>query len=195
MNYRYAYVLCICPVLFSGCFSKKIDTNPSSMQLSRLGVTLQIPENFQPLPQDRFKDVEVPRTTIIEAEPFTVIPLYAYAEISGKGIMIISELKFNEGFTPEKYPMNNIFLYKKNLEKYFKVEEITSEEIYGKDITTVLLAIMFEEEEEEDFSLFKGLCYYYPERFFMIDLYLLNSKITPDDAFRLQNIFSSLGIY
>ena len=192
MNRRYVCVLSICLVLFSGCLREKNKADSGSIKLPRLGVALQIPENFKPLPQNSFNDMEVPRTTIIETEPFTVIPLYAYEDSSGKGIIIISELKFNEGFTPENYPMNNIFLYKRNLEKFFKVEELTSEEIHGKDITTVLLAMVF---EGEDISLFKGLCYYYPERFFMIDLYAVNSKITPDDAFKLQNIFSSLGIY
>jgi hypothetical protein len=132
--------------------------------------------------------------TIIKAEPFTVIPRYAYAESSGKGFIVISELKFNEGVTAEKYPLNSIFMYQKNLEKYFDTGEISSEEIDGKDISTILMAMMFE-EESEDIALFKGLSYVYPDRFFMIDLYVIRGKAVIDDASGYINLFYSMEIY
>jgi hypothetical protein len=189
----YISLLCFC-LLFSGCFLKKKEAETSSVQLPKLGVAFKLPENFQPLPKDKFGDMEALGATLVEVEPFTVTPLYAYAEQSGKGILVISELQFSEGSEPEKYPLDNIYMYKKNLEAHFNVEEIKHEEINGKDVTTVLLAMLFE-DEEGGISLFKGLSYKYPDQFFMIDLYVANSKAASQDAFGFQNIFNSLSIY
>jgi hypothetical protein len=155
---------------------------------------MKLPENFQPLPQETFKDIETLGATILEVNPFTVIPQYAYVDTSGKGIMVISELQFSEGISPEKYPMDNIFIYQKNLETHFASGEITSEELGGHDVTTVLMAMMFQ-EEGDDIALFKGLCYVYPSCFFMIDLYVIKDKVTTIDATHYVNIFSSLGVY
>jgi hypothetical protein len=153
-----------------------------------------LPENFQPLPQEKLKEAETLGATVLEVTPFTVIPQYAYIESSGKGIMVISELQFSEGVSPEKYPLDNIYIYQKNLEKHFASGEITSEEINGNEVTIVLMAMTFQ-EGEDDIALFKGLCYVYPERFFMIDLYVFKDKVTGADAANYANVFYSLGIY
>jgi hypothetical protein len=191
---RFAYLPLVCLLLLSGCFLKKKEAGTGVVKLSGLSVTMKLPENFQPLPKDKLGDMAELGTTVIEAEPFTVTPLYAYFESSGKGILVVSELKFSEGSEPEKYPLDSVYIYKKNLEAHFGVEEISHEEINGKDITTVLLAMEFE-DENGGISLFKGLSYKYPNQFFMIDLYVTNSKVTSKDAFGFQNVFNSLGIY
>ena len=49
-------------------------------------------------------------------------------------------------------------------------------------------------ESEGDISLLKGLCYKYPDQFFMIDLYAVNAKITREDALGFQNLFYSIGL-
>ena len=90
--------------------------------------------------------------------------------------------------------MDNIYIYKKNLEEFFGSGEIQYEEINSGDITTILLAMAFQEGDEE-ISLFKGLSYKYPDQFFVIDLYVVNSKVAAGDAFGFQNVFNSLGIY
>jgi len=190
----YICFLCFCLIFLSGCFLKKKEADTGSVQLSGLGVTFKLPENFQPLPKDKLAGMEALGATALEVEPFTVVPLYAYAESSGKAVLVISELKFNEGGEPEKYPLDTVYIYKKNLEAHFEVDEISHEEINGQEITTVLLAMSFD-GEDGGVSLFKGLCYKYPDRFFMVDLYVTNSKITSKDAFGYQNIFNSLGIF
>ena len=190
----YICVLCFCLIFLSGCFLKKKESDTDTVKLSGLGVTFKLPENFQPLPKDKLGDLEALGATVLDVEPFTVTPLYAYVESSGKGILVVSELKFNEGGEPEKYPLDSVYIYKKNLEAYFEVDEISHEEINGQDITTVLLAMSFD-DEDGGLSLFKGLSYKYPARFFMIDLYVTNSKVNPKDAFGFQSVFNSLGIY
>jgi hypothetical protein len=191
---KYLSLQLVCLLLFSGCFLKKKEADTGTVKISGLGVAFKLPENFQQLPKDKLSDMETLGTTALEVEPFTVTPLYAYAETSGKGILVVSELKFNEGSEPEKYPLDSVYIYKKNLEAHFGVEEISHEEINGKDITTVLLAMGFE-DEDGGLSLFKGLGYKYPDSFFMIDLYLNNSKVTSKDAFGFQNIFNSLSVF
>jgi hypothetical protein len=187
-------VLCVCLALFSGCFLRKNAADSGSTELSELGVALKIPESFKPVPQRQLNTAEAFWATVLDVEPFTVIPVYAYADQDGKAVLVISRLQFSEGSVPRRYPMDNIFIYQKNLETYFGAGEITNEEIDGQHITTVLLAMAFQ-EDEEDIFLFKGLCYYYPDNFFMIDLYVVNSKVTPDDAAGFHNIFSSLSVY
>jgi len=187
-------LLCVCLALFSGCFFKKKATDSGSVKLAKFGVTMKLPENFQPLPKEGFKDIETLRETVLEVAPFTVIPQYAYIDSSGKGVMVVSELQFSEGNSPEKYPMDNIYIYQKNLETHFASGEITSEELDGKDVTTVLMAMMFQ-EDGNDIALFKGLCYVYPNCFFMIDLYVFKDKVTSADAANYVNAFNSLGVY
>jgi len=182
------------PVALFRLFFKKSLSDSSTVKFDKFGVAMKLPENFQPLPKDKLGETNAMVFTVIDAEPFSVTPLYAFFESSGKGILVVSELKFNEGTGPEKYPLDSLYIYKKNIAAHFNVEEISHEEINGKDITTVLLAMLFE-EEGGDISLFKGLSYKYPDRFFMIDLYVTNSKVTPKDAFGFQNVYNSLSIY
>jgi len=193
MYRRFLYFLCVCLALFSGCFLRKNTSDSGSTKLSELGIALKIPESFQPLPQIQLKDIETLGATTLDVQPFTVTPKYVYAD-QDKGVLVISQLQFSEDAVPRRYPMDNIFIYKKNLEAYFGAGEITSEEIDDQHITTVLLGMMFQ-EGEDDISLFKGLCYYYPDKFFMIDLYVVNSKVTTDDASGFQNIFYSLSVF
>jgi hypothetical protein len=181
--------------LFSGCFLRKKDAVDSGVtKLPQLGITLKLPKNYQPLSAEQLESVETLGATALDVEPFAVVPRYAYAESSGKGIMVVSQLQFREDAEPEKYPMDNIYIYQKNLETYFASGEITSEEIGGKDVTTVLMAMMLE-EDGDDIALLKGLSYVYPDRFFMIDLYAIKSKNTANDASNYMNTFLSLGIY
>jgi len=164
------------------------------IKLPQLGITLKLPKNYQPLPPEQLENVEMFGMTVVEVEPFAVVPCYAYAENSGKGIMVVSQLQFREGHEPEKYPMDNIYIYRKNLETYFASGEITSDEIGSKDVTTILMAMMLE-EDGDDIALLKGLSYVYPDRFFMIDLYAIKNKNSVTDASNYMNTFLSLGIY
>jgi len=190
----YICALCACLLFFSGCFLKKNPTDSGVTKLPQLGITLKLPENYQPLPTEQLETVETLGATILDVEPFAAIPRYAYVEQSGKGILVVSELKFRENAEPEKYPMDNIYIYQKNLETYFASGEISSDEIGGNDVTTVLMAMMLE-EDGDDIALLKGLSYVYPDRFFMIDLYAIKSKNTVNDASNYMNTFLSLGIY
>jgi len=189
------YICALCAlVLFSGCFLKKKSADSSIEKLPKLGVTLKLPENYQPLSPEQLESVKMLGATVVDVEPFTVIPHYAYAESSGKGIMVISQLQFNKDAEPEKYPMDNIYMYQKNLETHFASGEISSDEIGGNDVTTVLLAMMLEEDGDE-IALIKGLSYVYPDRFFMIDIYAIKDKNTVEDASSYMNTFLSLGVY
>jgi len=151
-----------------------------------LGITLEIPKNFQPISEELFGELEL---IVIEIEPFTRTIQHAFVESSGKGILIISELEFIEGVSPERHPLDYINIYTRNLAIHYGVDEITGEEIHTNDINTVVLAMIF---GDDDYSLFKGLSYVFPNRFFMIDLYIYNATITRDDAIGFQNIFNSI---
>ena len=195
MYRRYICVLCACLLLFSGCFLRKKDAVDSGLtKLPQLGIALKLPENYQPLPPEQLKNLEMLGATALDVEPFAVVPHYAYAESSGKGIMVVSQLQFRENAEPEKYPMDNIYIYQKNLETHFASGKIRSDEIGSKDVTTVLMAMMLE-EDGDDIALLKGLSYVYPDRFFMIDLYAVKKANSIDDASNYMNTFLSLGIY
>jgi hypothetical protein len=183
-------LLCICAILCAACSPKKTAADSGRVKLPQFGVSLQMPQGFKPVPQERLRNMETPAA--LAAEPFTAIAHSCYADSSGRGIIIISELRFNEGFTPEKYPLDNLYLYQKNLEALLGAGEITYEET-GGDITTVLMGMTFTEGENE-VSLFKGLCYKYPDVFFMIDLYVMNAKITKEDALVFQHLFNAIGL-
>jgi len=194
MYYRPICVLCACLILFSGCFLKKNSADSGVTKLPQLGITLKLPENFQPLPPEQFESVKMLGATVIDVEPFAVVPHYAYAEQSGKGILVVSQLQFREDAEPEKYPMDNIYIYQKNMETFFASGEISNEEISSKDVTTVIMVMMLE-EDGTDIALIKGLSFVYPDRFFMIDIYAVKEKNSVDDGSSYMNTFLSLGIY
>jgi hypothetical protein len=195
MYLKYICLLCACLTLFSGCFLKKNKTESDVEKFPKLGVQLKMPENFSALPQEVLGDIEkYGGATALDVEPFKVNPLYAYADNSGKGMLIISELKFIDDFTPEKFAINNLLIYKNNLEEFLNSGEIRSEETGNDDITTILLAMVFQ-EEDEDIYLFKSLNYIYPNLYFMIDLYVINREITQDDIMGYINMFDSLCLY
>ena len=195
MYLKYICALCVCLTIFSGCFLKKNKTDSDVEKFPKLGVLMKLPENFSALPQDILAGIEeYGGATVLDVEPFTVNPLYAYADNSGKGMLIVSELNFIDDFTPEKFAINNLLLYKNNLEDYLNSGEIKSEETGSGDITTVLLAMIFQ-EEDEDIFLFKSLNYIYPNLYFMIDLYVINREISQDDILGYINMFDSLSLY
>jgi hypothetical protein len=176
------------------CPAKSVpEAAETPVKLPIFGVTMKIPESFKPVPQEG-QGFETPEASNLQVDPFTVVPQYVYSDSSGKGILVVSELTFT---SPDGaaggYPMSNLYTYQENLEAFFGVEEITSEEFGGREITTILMGMAFNDEGEE-ISLFKGLCFKYPDRYFMIDLYIITSKITVEDAQAYQNMFYSLSI-
>jgi len=187
-------ILIICLTLFSGCFSKKNKEIPGSIKLPKLGITFKLPENFQQLPKEQLDNMEKLGATTLDVYPFTVIPHYAYAETSGKGILVVSELKFKTDAIIAKYPLDNIYIYKEKLEEYFASGEISYEEMGDEKVSTLLLAMMLN-EDGKDIALFKGLCHTYPYRYFMLDLYVIKDKADNADAQDFVKIFSSLGVY
>jgi len=194
MYRRFIFILCICSALFSACSSKKNSVAPNTERLSKLGVSMKLPENFTALPQELLENIQTMGATVLDVEPFNVTPLYSYADNSGKAVIIVSELKFRDGTAPEKFALNNLYNYKKNLETFFNAGEITGEEMGSADITTVLLAMVFQ-EDGNDIFLFKGLNFIYPNLYFMIDLYVINREISHDDAVGYTNLFNTLTVY
>jgi hypothetical protein len=160
-----------------------------------LGVQIKIPDNFSALPQEVLAEIEkFAGATALNVEPFTVNPMYAYAENSSKGMIIVSELNFQDDFTPERYAINNLLIYKNNLEDHFDSGEITSEEMGNDDINTVLLAMVFQ-EDGDDIFLFKSLNFKYPKIYFMVDLYVIDKEISQSDVMGYINMFDSLSVY
>jgi hypothetical protein len=195
MYLKYIWALCVCLLLFSGCFSKKNKPDPGIEKFPKLGVQIKMPENFSGLSRDMLAEIEkLGGATALDVEPFSVNPLHAYAENSGKGMIIVSELNFKDDFTPERFAINNLLIYKNNLENYFNSGEITAEEMGNNDIATVLLAMVFR-EDDEDIFLFKSLNYIYPNIYFMIDLYVIDREISRDDVLGFINIFDSVSLY
>jgi hypothetical protein len=195
MYFKYICALCVCLTLFSGCFLKKNKIDIDIDKFPKLGVRMKIPENFSVLPNDILTEIEKYGVlTVIDVEPFSVNPLRVYSGNSGKGVVIVSELNFKNDFTPEKSAVNNLLIYKKNLEGYLNSGEINSEEMGNDDITTVLLAMVFQEDGDDTF-LFKSLNYKNPDIYFMIDLYVMNKDISMNDVMGYINMFDSLSLY
>ena len=186
MNRNNVWILLVCLVFFSACARESNRADSPGTRLPGLGIALEIPENFLPMPEESL--VELEAMTLAMA-PFTAIPRYAYAEISGRAFLIISELILTDGINPGERPFDSIHAYKRNLKAHFGVEEITNETIVSNNITTLFLAMLL----GDDSLLFKGLSYISPNRFVMIDLYILYD-VSPDEALGLQNIFNSLRI-
>jgi hypothetical protein len=195
MYFKYICTLCVCLVLFSGCFSKKNKEDSNFEKFPKLGVQIKIPRNFSLFPQDVLEEIEtLGGVTTLDVEPFSVNPLHVYTDNSGKGMIIISELNFLNDFTPEKFAINNLLIYKSNLEVYFNSGEITSEEMGNDDISTVLLAMVFQKDDDEIY-LFKSLNYVNLNLYFMIDLYVINREISQDDIQGYVIMFDSLSLY
>jgi hypothetical protein len=185
----------LCIVMAGACSSKdKGESAEAPFKAASLGITLNIPKGFEPLSPEQLEEAGTAGLTLAPVEPFTVRPLYGFRDSSGKGLLIVSELQFMEPDKADTYPMDNLYRYQKNLEAFFNAgEEISSEEQNSGDISLILLGMVFD-EGGNDISLFKGLCYKYPEQFFMIDLYAINAHTTPEDALAYQNMFYSMGL-
>jgi len=184
MNRNCVCVLLVCLVFFFACTREGTETSPAGTAFPELGIALGIPENFLPMPEEALVELEA---MLLGMPPFTALPRYAYAEETGKAVLIISELILMEGAELEEHPFDNISAYMRNLKAYFGVEEITNETIISNDIATLFLAMLL----GDDSLLFKGLSYISPNRFLRIDLYILYD-ITPAEALGFQNIFNSL---
>jgi hypothetical protein len=162
------------------------------VQFPKLGISLKIPEGFEALSPEELQSAELLGATVVPVEPFIVLPRHGFRDTSGKGIIVISELRFTEPDKAEIYPMSNLYKYQKNLETYFGAGEIKNEEQTGFNISFILMGMLFN-EGGDDVSLFKGICYKYPEQFFMIDLYAINAKTVKEDALAYQNMFYSIN--
>jgi hypothetical protein len=189
------FLFFFCAILWGACSSKNNGAPVEApFKITNLGITLKIPKGFEPLSPEQTQDTGIIGTAATPVEPFTALPLYGFRDSSGKGVLIVSELKFTEPDKAEIYPMDNLYTYQKNMETFFNAGEISSEEQNNNDISLILMGMVFN-EGGNDISLFKGLCYKYPEQFFMIDLYAINAKTTKDDALAYQNMFNSIGVF
>jgi hypothetical protein len=162
--------------------------------LSRLGVSLDIPGNFIALGAEELAGISANSLSALKVEPFAVSPIQGFSEKDGKATLIISVLEFTSSTARQPNPMSNIYTYQRNLEDFFKAGDISFEEIQGKEISLLLMAMSFGEGEEE-VALFKGLCYKYPEVFFMIDLYVRPAAVTAEDVQNYRNMLLSLNVY
>jgi hypothetical protein len=185
-----------CVLLLGSCAKKKetVEKTDNQLKLPRFGVSFTLPDGFVPLTGEELSQIEQSPATSLQVEPFTVSLLQGFKEQNGKATLTISALEFSSPAAKSDNPMSNIYEYQKSLEAYFGVEEISSEEIEGKEISILLMAMIFE-EDGEDYALIKGLCYKYPEHFFVIDLYARQSLVTLQDAQNYRNMFLSLNIY
>jgi hypothetical protein len=191
---RGLFLCLLCVIIGVSCSSKSSgDSAEAPFKVTSLGITLKIPKGFEPLSPEQMQDIDTIGATVTPVEPFTVFPLHGFLNSSGKGVLVVSELQFIEPDKADTYPMDNLYKYQKNLETFFNAGEISNEEQSGDNISLILMGMMFN-EEGQDISLFKGLCYKYPERFFMIDLYVINAHTTPEDASAYQNMFYSIGV-
>jgi hypothetical protein len=199
MTYRAALLFFVLAGLglLSSCAKRQEEPPDSGSQrlvLSSLGVSLDIPAAFIPVSAERLAGAAEDSLSVLRVEPFAASPIHGYGEKDGKATIIISTLEFTGSAVRETNPMANIYAYQRNLEDFFKAGEISFEEIQEREITLLLMAMSFGEGEEE-MILFKGLCYKYPEHFFMIDLYIRPSAITGEDAQSYRKMFLSLNIY
>jgi hypothetical protein len=183
----------LCVIALTACFLKNDGkaTEETPVQFAKLGISLKIPKGFEALSPEDLQNAELLGATVVPVEPFVVLPRYGFWDTSGKSILVISELRFTEPDKVEVYPMSNLYEYQKNLETYFGAGEIKNEEKTGFNISFILMGMLFN-EEGDDISLFKGICYKYPEQFFMIDLYIINAETAKEDALAYQNMFYSI---
>jgi hypothetical protein len=183
--------------LLSGCAKQREEPPGGEVQrlvLSPLGVSLDIPAAFTSVNAEKLEDMAQDSLTTLEIEPFTVTPIRGFTEKDDKAILIISTLEFTGDAVREPNPMSNIYAYQRNLEDFFKAGEISFEEVQGKEIALLVMAMSFGEGDNE-IILFKGLCYKYPEHFFMMDLYTHSPALTGEDAQSYRQMFLSLNIY
>jgi hypothetical protein len=170
------------------------DPENPQVKLSRIGVRLDLPRNFTPIEEDALGGIAGNSLSTLQVAPFSVSPLSGFAEKDGKATLIISTLEFTETGARETNPMANIYTYQRNLEDFFGAGEISFEEIEGKELSLLIMAMSFGEGEDET-VLFKGLCYKYPEHFFVLDLYVRQPEVSPEDAQGYRNMFLSLDVY
>jgi hypothetical protein len=197
LNLQKIYLLVFCVFCLGACRGRgdKGQEDQSKVRISQLGVSLDIPKEFKILSgEEELKVFESYNATIPEAEPFKVSPILGFRDLEGKAVMVISMLEFIDKGEAAINPMSNIYAYQKNLETYFGGGEISYEEISSKEISLLIMAMLFEENGQE-IALLKGLCYKYPEYFFMLDLYAQKTLVTEDDAAKYRDMFLSLNIY
>jgi hypothetical protein len=197
MNIRTVVFLIMCVLVLGSCTKKKEndqDSDTQKLKLPRFGVSLVLPDGFVPLSKDELVEIGQNPITVPAVEPFTVSPLQGFRERESEATLTISALEFTDTGAKSGNSMSYIYDYQKNLEAYFGVEEISSEEIGGREISLLLMAMIFE-EEGGNYALIKGLCYKYPTHFFVIDLYARQDLVTIEEAQGYRNMFLSLDIY
>jgi hypothetical protein len=161
----------------------------SPMQLSDLGISIQIPKGFESVLPEELKQLQEESTSYPSILPFIDFPCYLFRNPITHATLVISKLTFIEQNVALSDP---IIQYHKNLETYYGVDNIAINDIVESSYRLVIMNLLFTPEEGDDILLAKGIYHLEPDQFCMIDLYFNHAQETRFENENYEEMFLSI---
>jgi hypothetical protein len=177
--------------VFFGCSKKPGDSGGGFVPLPDLGIGIQVPEGMETVPE-KLKELQEAAASFPPILPFVDFPAYYFANTATRTTLLISRMDFADPDTARLDPAAVMEQYRKNLEAYYQADAITANEMVRGDFRLMIMNFLYE-PGEEPLYLVKVLYHRYPQRYFLLDLYITgDTPPTREEAQQLENMFLSV---
>jgi hypothetical protein len=125
--------------------------------------------------------------------PFRDLPLYQFVDPAAQSILLVSELSFEDEADTVRGPVGLMDDYRKSLEAYYGVDSIEAADMISGKFRLLIMRFLYEPGGEQLY-LVKVLYYYYPQLYFMLDLYFNAEKTSVEAAEAFEAMFYSVQV-
>jgi hypothetical protein len=177
--------------VFSGCSKKTGDSGGGFVPLPDLGISLQVPRGMETVPE-KLQELQEAAAGFPPVPPFADFPVYYAANTVTRTALLVSRMDFADPGAGQLDPAAVMEQYRKNLEAYYQTDAITANETVQGDFRLMIMRFLYE-PGEEPLYLTKVLYHRYPQRYFMIDLFITgDSPLNQEETQQLDQMFLSI---
>lgn len=177
--------------VFSGCSKKTADSGGGLVPLPGLGISIQVPEGMETIPE-KLQELQEAAAGFTPILPFADFPAYYFANPATRTTLLLSRMDFVDPNAAQLDPAAIMEQYRQNLEAYYQTDSIAANEVVQGYFRLMVMNFLYE-PGEKPLYLTKVLYHRYPQRYFMLDLFIPGAA-PPDQetARQLEEMFLSI---
>jgi hypothetical protein len=180
-------LLCV----FSSC-AKKPEAEPGRVEIPELGISIVIPDTLQSITAEQLAQLQEAAAGFPPIPPFSDYPVREFVNPAVSAVLAISQLNFTGPQTEDQGPADIRDAYLENLKVYYQIDSIASQDLVKDDFQLTVMNMIYAPEGQKEIGMTKVLYYYYPQHYFLIDLFTDPEKVTAEDAESYQSMLMSV---
>jgi hypothetical protein len=177
------FVFCLSLPLLFACAKPASGPPEGYISLPDLGITMVIPPGMEAAGPEQLKRLQDSSAEFPPVLPFADFPCYQFFDPDSGAVMVLSRMDFVDPAATAGNPVEIMDEYRKNLEQYYGVDSIAANELVQGDFRLLSMNLLYEPEgRDKSLYLTRVLYHRFPQRYFMIELFLDPENTGPDEA-------------